>query len=361
MTSTLQQEASRKLRFSAQTTMRRRPAPVRERLHHLHAHRLDDAVGVGAHRRARAGHVALRRRVRPAEPRRYERKVKNAQEAHEAIRPAGDRFRTPQDVRSELSPRRARALRADLDADDRVADEGRAGPDRLAPDRGATSSAGETVEFGASGTVITFRGFLAAYEEGRDDDRPAGGRRGAAPAEPRGGRRGRAARARAAGPRDEPAGALHRGDARADARGARHRPPVDLRVDHRHDPRPRLRLQEGHGARAGVPRVRRRRSCSSSTSAGSSTTTSPPGWRTTSTRSPPATSSASTGSAASTSATASGGLHELVSDLERDRRARDQLARDRRRDRAPRRPLRPVPGARTGSARASRRSSRPTS
>src|SRR4029079_11879360 len=39
----------------------------------------------------------------PAAPRRYERKVKNAQEAHEAIRPAGDRFRTPQDVRSELS------------------------------------------------------------------------------------------------------------------------------------------------------------------------------------------------------------------------------------------------------------------
>src|SRR5437762_9079462 len=40
----------------------------------------------------------------PPEPRRYERKVKNAQEAHEAIRPSGDRFRTPQDVRSELSP-----------------------------------------------------------------------------------------------------------------------------------------------------------------------------------------------------------------------------------------------------------------
>ena len=43
-----------------------RAAPVRERLHHLHAHRLDDAVGVGAHRRARAGHVPLRRRLRPA-------------------------------------------------------------------------------------------------------------------------------------------------------------------------------------------------------------------------------------------------------------------------------------------------------
>src|SRR4029453_6274912 len=112
--------------------------------------------------------------------RRYERKVKNAQEAHEAIRPSGDRFRTPQDVRSELSPdehalyeliwmrtiaspvkdRRGQAVSLRSPAD---------------------SNAGESVEFGASGTVITFRGFLAAYEEGRDADREApegdGGRR----------------------------------------------------------------------------------------------------------------------------------------------------------------------------------------
>ena len=88
MTSTLQQEASRKLRFSSQTTMRRRPAAVRERLHHLHAHRLDDAVGVGAEGGPRAG---ARSCTAPSTsrqtPRRYERKVKNAQEAHEAIRP----------------------------------------------------------------------------------------------------------------------------------------------------------------------------------------------------------------------------------------------------------------------------------
>ena len=53
MTSTLQQEASRKLRFTVADDDARRPAAVRERLHHLHAHRLDDAVGVGAHRGAR--------------------------------------------------------------------------------------------------------------------------------------------------------------------------------------------------------------------------------------------------------------------------------------------------------------------
>ena len=61
--------------------------------------------------------------------------------------------------------------------------------------------------------------------------------------------------ARAAGPRDEPAGPLHRGEPREGARGPRDRPPVDVRVDHGDDPRPRLRLQEGHGARADVRRV----------------------------------------------------------------------------------------------------------
>jgi DNA topoisomerase-1 len=98
--------------------------------------------------------------------------VKNAQEAHEAIRPSGDRFRTPQDVRSELSPDEhalyeliwMRTIASQMkDA------QGQTVSLRIA----AESSAGEAVEFGASGTVITFRGFLAAYEEGRDDDGPA--------------------------------------------------------------------------------------------------------------------------------------------------------------------------------------------
>ena len=104
MTSTLQQEASRKLRFSAQTTMRARAAPVRERLHHLHAHRLDDAVGGGARRpRARRLRELYGGDFVPDAPRTYDRKVKNAQEAHEAIRPAGDRFRTPDAAREPSS------------------------------------------------------------------------------------------------------------------------------------------------------------------------------------------------------------------------------------------------------------------
>src|SRR5207302_2386417 len=99
-------------------------------------------------------------------------KVKNAQEAHEAIRPSGDRFRTPQEVQSELSPDEhalyeliwMRTIASQMkDA------QGQTVSLRI----GGDSSTGETVEFGASGTVITFRGFLAAYEEARDDDRRA--------------------------------------------------------------------------------------------------------------------------------------------------------------------------------------------
>ena len=58
----------------------------------------------------------------PAEPRRYKSKVKNAQEAHEAIRPAGDSFRTPGQLRLAARPRRVPALRADLAAHGRLAD-----------------------------------------------------------------------------------------------------------------------------------------------------------------------------------------------------------------------------------------------
>jgi DNA topoisomerase-1 len=172
MTSTLQQEASRKLRFSAQTTMR-----LAQRLYengYITYMRTDSTT------LSESALTAAREQVTslfggdyvPPQPRRYERKVKNAQEAHEAIRPSGDRFRTPQDVRSELSPDEhalyeliwMRTIASQMkDA------QGQTVSLRIATD----SSAGESVEFGASGTVITFRGFLAAYEEGRDDDRAA--------------------------------------------------------------------------------------------------------------------------------------------------------------------------------------------
>ncbi len=120
---------------------------------------------------------------------------------------------------------------------------------------GGAAASGEDVVFSASGRVITFHGFLKAYVEGSDDpdkdsdDRETrlpdvgAGRRG----ERRGDQRGR--------PRDQAAGPLHRGHADPRARGARDRPPLDVRLDHRHDPQPRLRLQEGHRAGAGLAGV----------------------------------------------------------------------------------------------------------
>ncbi len=104
----------------------------------------------------------------PAEPRHYGRAVANAQEAHEAIRPAGDTFRSPEDVAREVS-RDEQGL-YDLIWKRTVASQMEdARGQTLSLRLGATSSAGEDAEFGASGTVITFRGFLAAYEPGRDE------------------------------------------------------------------------------------------------------------------------------------------------------------------------------------------------
>ena len=174
MTSTLQQEASRKLRYSAQTTMR-----LAQRLYengHITYMRTDSTtLSESALTAARAQAAQLYgAEFVPAAPRRYERKVKNAQEAHEAIRPAGDTFRLPADVARELS--RDELSLYDLVWKRTVASQMEDARGTTASLRlGATSSDGRDAEFGASGTVITFRGFLAAYEEGRDDESRNGG------------------------------------------------------------------------------------------------------------------------------------------------------------------------------------------
>ncbi|HUJ91705.1 MAG TPA: type I DNA topoisomerase [Gaiellaceae bacterium] len=168
MTSTLQQEASRKLRFTAQTTMR-----IAQRLYengYITYMRTDSTtLSESALTAARAQAATLfGPEYVPAQPRRYERRVKNAQEAHEAIRPSGDVFRTPQEVERELTrdEHRLYELIWIRTVASQMADaKGQTVSLRIA----GTSSAGEEAEFGASGTVITFRGFLAAYEEGRDE------------------------------------------------------------------------------------------------------------------------------------------------------------------------------------------------
>ncbi len=172
MTSTLQQEASRKLKFTAQTTM-----SLAQRLYEngyitymrTDSTTLSESALAAARRQATELYGA---EYVPDAPRQYNRKVKNAQEAHEAIRPAGDSFRTPQQLQGELSRDELRVY--ELIWMRTVASQMKDAQGRTVSLRiGGDSSSGETVEFAASGTVITFRGFLAAYEEGRDDDRAA--------------------------------------------------------------------------------------------------------------------------------------------------------------------------------------------
>ena len=161
-TATLQQEASRKLRFSAQTTMRVAQRLYESGLHHLHAHGLDDAVRGRARRSTRArGAQLFGDEFVPEKPRRYGRAVANAQEAHEAIRPAGDSSARPRSS-GESSAATSIAL-YDLVWKRTLASqmEDASGQTVSLRDRGDDRSTGEDAEFGASGTVITFRGFLA--------------------------------------------------------------------------------------------------------------------------------------------------------------------------------------------------------
>lgn len=169
-TSTLQQEASRKLRMASRQTMRTAQGLyengyityMRTDSSSLSSQAIDAA-------RRQASELYGPEYI-PDSPRVYTSKAKGAQEAHEAIRPAGDHFRTPAQVAKELSGDQFRLYEliwkrtvASQMADAR----GQTASVRL----GATASDGTDVLFSASGTVITFRGFLAAYEEGRDVSR----------------------------------------------------------------------------------------------------------------------------------------------------------------------------------------------
>ena len=170
MTSTLQQEAGRKLRFSADRTMRSAPAAVRERLHHLHAHRLDHAVRVGDRRRPRAGARALRRRLR-ARPARGSTRARS-RTRRRPTRPSGPpgrRSARPAQVAARARRRRLPALRADLAAHGRLADGRRPRHHRQRADRRARRAPARQCTFAASGRTITFPGFLKAYVETVDD------------------------------------------------------------------------------------------------------------------------------------------------------------------------------------------------
>ena len=167
MTSTLQQEAGRKLRFSSERTM-----SIAQRLYengYITYMRTDSTTlsesAINA-ARTQARQLYGEEYVYPS-PRQYTRKVKNAQEAHEAIRPAGDTFATPDAVRREI------------DGDDFRLYEliwQRTVASQMADARGTTlslriggQSGSQQVVFSASGRTITFAGFLKAYVETVDE------------------------------------------------------------------------------------------------------------------------------------------------------------------------------------------------
>ena len=173
-TSTLQMEAGRKLGWSSAQTMR-----VAQRLYengHITYMRTDstnlsDEAINAARQQARElyGDAFV-----PAEARRYKSKAKGAQEAHEAIRPAGDSFRTPGQLAAQLARDEFRLYELvwKRTVASQMADAvGQTVSIRLA---GRTST-DESVEFTASGRTITFPGFLKAYVESQDESGPAQG------------------------------------------------------------------------------------------------------------------------------------------------------------------------------------------
>ena len=185
-TSTLQQEAARKLRLSARDTMR-----VAQSLYEngYITYMRTDSVSLSqqAVQAARTQAVKLYGADSvPEAPRAYAGKSKNAQEAHEAIRPSGEVFRTPSELQNALRgtefklydliwKRTVASQMADAKGQTATVtiEVGPTAADATAPASPTAPVAGTIAEFTASGTVITFRGFLAAYEESRDEERNA--------------------------------------------------------------------------------------------------------------------------------------------------------------------------------------------
>ncbi len=170
-TTTMQQEASRKFGFGAARTMQ-----VAQRLYeggHITYMRTDSTT------LSQTALTAARAQVSelygpaylPDEPRVYASKVKNAQEAHEAIRPAGERFKTPDQTGLRGDELRLYELIWKRTIASQMMDaKGNSVSIRI----GATATTGEDAVFSASGRTITFYGFLKAYVESSDDTEAEG-------------------------------------------------------------------------------------------------------------------------------------------------------------------------------------------
>ncbi|MFG2937948.1 type I DNA topoisomerase [Streptomyces sp. NPDC048282] len=165
-TTTLQQEASRKLGFGAKATMQ-----VAQKLYengYITYMRTDSTtLSDTAIAAARAQVTQLYGAdYLPPQPRTYAAKVKNAQEAHEAIRPSGDRFRTPAETGLTGDQFKLYELIWKRTVASQMKD---ATGNSVTVKIAGTAADGRDVEFSASGKTITFHGFLKAYVEGADD------------------------------------------------------------------------------------------------------------------------------------------------------------------------------------------------
>lgn len=165
-TTTLQQEASRKLGFGAKATMQ-----VAQKLYEngfITYMRTDSTtLSETAVSAARAQVTQLYgAEYLPEKPRVYAGKVKNAQEAHEAIRPSGDRFRTPAETGLTGDQFRLYELIWKRTVASQMKD---AVGNSVTVKIGGRSADGRDAEFSASGKTITFHGFMKAYVEGADD------------------------------------------------------------------------------------------------------------------------------------------------------------------------------------------------
>jgi DNA topoisomerase-1 len=172
MTSTLQQEGGRKLSLSAQQVMRLAQG-LYERGYITYMRTDSTALSETALSAARAQVASLfGERFLPAGPRHYAKKVKNAQEAHEAIRPAGEAFRVPDELRGELSAAELRLYELiwKRTLASQMAD---AEGESVRLEIGAETAAGERCDFAATGRTLLFPGYLRAYVEGADDPEAA--------------------------------------------------------------------------------------------------------------------------------------------------------------------------------------------
>ncbi|MBP1327018.1 DNA topoisomerase-1 [Leucobacter exalbidus] len=174
-TSTLQQEASRKLRYSSRQTMSYAQS-LYENGYITYMRTDSPTLSKQAITAARSQAAMLYgAETIPEKPRVYTGKAKGAQEAHEAIRPAGDVFERPTALKGKLTQGEhalyeliwKRTVASQMSDAKGSTDTVTLGISVTEPGQSAATRA----EFTASGTVITFPGFLLAYEEGRDEKR----------------------------------------------------------------------------------------------------------------------------------------------------------------------------------------------